>query len=428
MFDQYGFAILSTSSPVAISLVNGTLLGTASATVLNGAASFSGLTASQLIPDASGNVYLKASYGSAYGMSSPIPASIIDAPNTTVAGYLDYNLNTKASPADRAPAPGKTCSLYVDGKQYDAVTDANGFYKIDARVNSVSSIARLSATGPSGVMESTEILLSPSKLYAALASFSAPGEGRLAIKDIGAFSGVIPADILKQQVDQKIAEIRSSSSGALAISGRVTQMRSSSADPIIGLSGVSLSISPGGQSAQTDANGFFTLNGPFAAAYYSITASKSGYQNDYTQLSIVTNDYGFVYGGMNLQMSKEVIVKYLYSVSISPSGAQLYTGGQFNLATVNAIANYSDGTSAPITPAWSIRSGGGSISGTYYTAPAAAGNVALTASHTENGITKSVDFIVTVSQQITLSSLILSKENDTMLINGVYDLSSIKAV
>ena len=422
MLDQYGFSILSTSSSVTVSLVNGTLSGATSAYVTGGAASFSGLTASALSPDASGKVYLKASYGSAYGLSSPIPASILDAPNTTVAGYIEYT--TAAAPGlNRAPAVGKDCSIYVDGKLYETVTDSNGFFKLDVRVNSSASIAKISAIGVSGTMESTDVPVSPSKLYAALTSFSAPGVGRMLVKDVGPFAGIIPADMLRQQVDQKIAEIRSSSTGLLSISGRVVSTSATS----VGLAGVNVSVSPGGQSVLTDASGFFKLTGPFTASSYTLTASKSGYDGDSNQINITTNDYGFEYSGMIFYVAEKIIVKTLSSISISPAGTQLNTDGEYGLGSVNAIANYSDGTSASIVPAWSLKSGVGSIFGAYYIAPATAGTAVLTAGYTEGGVTKTVDFTITVVAQVKPSSLLLNKDKDSALVNAVYDLSLIKA-
>lgn len=422
MFDQYGFQIMSTSSPVTISLVNGSLAGPLTGNIIQGAAYFSGITASSLSPDASGVVYLKASYGSAYGLSAPIPASIVDAPNTTVAGYLDYTLNAKAA-APKAPAPGKSCSILVDGKQYDTTTDSNGFYKLDVRVNSSSGIAKLSVTGPSGAIESTEILIAPSKVYAALVTYTDPSSGNLAIKDIGAFGGVLPLDIIKAQLDQKIAEIRSSSAGATAISGRVVKYGA----PSVALSGVTVSISPGGQSAVTDAGGFFKIAGTFPAASYVVTAQKSGFQSDSTQIAITANDYGFEHGGMNFTLAEQIIVKTLTSLSISPSSAQIFTGEQYGLGAVNAVAGYSDGTSAHVTPAWTVKSGAGSLSANAFTAPAAAGTTVLTASYTEGGITKTVDFTITISAKVTPSSLLLSKTQDTWLVGVAYDLAQIKA-
>jgi hypothetical protein len=423
MLDQYGFSILSTPSPVSVSLVNGTLAGTTSAHVSGGAASFSGLTASALLPDASGNVYLKASYGSAYGLSSPIPASIVDAPNTTVAGYIDYTLNAKVPSVDRAPAAGKACSIYVDGKLFETVTDSNGFFKLDVRVNSPASMAKVSAIGVSGAMESTDVLISPSKLYVALTSFSAPGSGRMLFKDVSPFAGIIPADTLKLQVDQKIVEIRNSSTGLLSISGRVVSTSATSA----GLAGVTVSVSPGGQSGLTDASGFFKLTGPFTASSYTLTASKTGYDSDNNQITVTSNDYGFEYSGMNFYVAEKIIVKTLSSISISPAGTQLNAGAEFGLGSINAIANYSDGTSASIVPAWSLKSGGGTVSGAYYIAPASAGTTVLTAGYTEGGVTKTVDFTITVVAQVKPSSLLMSKDKDSALVNAVYDLSLIKA-
>ncbi len=425
MTDQYGFTILSTPSPVAISLVNGTLIGETSAQVINGAASFSQLSVSSLTPDAAGNVYLKASYGAYSALSQAIKASITDAPNTTLAGYLDFTFNDKSA-ALRSPAPGRACSIAVEGRLYETVTDANGFYKMDVLINASPAIAKLSVAGPSGSQDSTETLLSASKLYVANITFDSPDHGGLAMKEAGAFGGVIPIELLQQQIDAKIAEIRQSSTGALTINGRVIK-KPAFGEAVSGISGATVSVSPGGSSAQTDAAGFFKINGPFPEGAYRIEAIKSGYSFDDTDIYIGANDYGFDYSGLVFEISPIVIVKQLVSISISPSSAQILTGEQFSLTSINSVAAYSDGTSAPVTPVWSIKSGGGEIYGSYYTAPAQAGTVILTASHSEGGIVKTVDFTITVNAKVTLSSLILSKENDAMLTNSIYDLGLIKA-
>ena len=426
MTDQYGFAILSAPAPITISLITGTLIGETSAQVINGAASFSQLSVSSLTPDASGNVYLKASYGAYSALSQAIKASITDAPNTTLAGYLDFTFNDKSA-ALRSPAPGRACSIAVEGRLYETVTDSNGFYKIDVLINASPTIAKLSIIGPSGSWDSTETLLSASKLYVANVTFASPDHGSLAMKEAGIFGGVIPIELLKQQIDAKIAEIRQSSTGALTINGRVIKKPVSSGEPVSGISGATLSVSPGGASAQTDAAGFFKINGPFPEGAYRIEAVKSGYSFDDTDIYIGANDYGFDYSGLVFEISPIIIVKQLVSISISPSSAQILAGEQFSLASINSVAAYSDGTSAPVTPVWSIKSGGGEINGSYYIAPAQADTVILTASHSEGGIIKTVDFTITVNTKVTLSSLVLSKENDAMLTNSIYDLGLIKA-
>jgi hypothetical protein len=426
MTDQYGFAILNAPSPVTVSLVNGTLIGEISAQVVNGAASFSQLSVSSLLPDAAGNVYLKATYGAYSALSQAIKASITDAPNTTLAGYLDFTFNDKSA-ALRSPIPGRACSIAVEGRLYETVTDSNGFYKFDVLINASPTIAKLSVIGPSGNWDSTETLLSASKLYAANITFSSPDRGCLAMKDIGAFGGVMPLELLKQQLDSKIAEIRRTSSGALTINGRVINKQAASGEPVSGISGAIVSVSPGGASTQTDAAGFFKLNGPFAEGAYRVEAVKTGYSFDDTDIYISSNDYGFDYSGLTFKLAPIVVVKQLVSISISPSSASLLTGQQYALSSINSVAAYSDGTSAPVTPVWSIKSGGGEIYGSYFTAPAQARTVILTASHSEAGIVKTVDFNITVNAKVTLSSLILNKEKDSMLTNSVYDLGLIKA-
>lgn len=70
------------------------------------------------------------------------------------------------------------------------------------------------------------------------------------------------------------------------------------------------------------------------------------------------------------------------------------TGGTYSLANVSVTANFSDSTNAVVTNVtWS----GTSVSGMTFTAPISTGSVTLTCSYSENNVTKTTSFVVTVT-------------------------------
>lgn len=90
------------------------------------------------------------------------------------------------------------------------------------------------------------------------------------------------------------------------------------------------------------------------------------------------------------------IAPALTALSLGRTTDEIRTATAYNLSAVTATAFYSDAHSSAVVPAWTKTSGGGTLSGTVFTAPAAAGSVVLTASYAENGVTKTADLTLSV--------------------------------
>ena len=85
----------------------------------------------------------------------------------------------------------------------------------------------------------------------------------------------------------------------------------------------------------------------------------------------------------------------------------------YDLKTISCSIKYSDGSSAPVTPGWSINFGGGLISdGKYYAADQPSS--VLSASYTENGVVKTAMLILTNASLSTVSAPAFS------LTSGIY--------
>lgn len=100
------------------------------------------------------------------------------------------------------------------------------------------------------------------------------------------------------------------------------------------------------------------------------------------------------------------VVKSLGMITLSRPSIAAALSASIDLAsaaTVNAV--YTDATSAAVSATWTIKSGGGSLAGTVYTAPSAAATVVLTATYTEGGTTKTADLTIAVqSESYTMGS------------------------
>ncbi len=91
------------------------------------------------------------------------------------------------------------------------------------------------------------------------------------------------------------------------------------------------------------------------------------------------------------------VVKSIGMITLSRPSITAALSASIDLAsavTVNAV--YTDATSTAVTASWTLKSGGGSLAGTVYTAPNAAATVVLTAAYTEGGTTKTADLTILV--------------------------------
>ncbi|MCK9224158.1 MAG: hypothetical protein M0R46_08530 [Candidatus Muirbacterium halophilum] len=91
--------------------------------------------------------------------------------------------------------------------------------------------------------------------------------------------------------------------------------------------------------------------------------------------------------------------KTLNNLTVNPNTASVVKNGNINLSNFTVTASYTDNTSAVVTNvSWFAFSGGGSISGTTYTAPATAGSATIRVMYEENENPYHADIAVTVTE------------------------------
>ncbi|MBF0548597.1 MAG: hypothetical protein HQM08_29475 [Candidatus Riflebacteria bacterium] len=193
------------------------------------------------------------------------------------------------------------------------------------------------------------------------------------------------------------------------------------------LSSVSLSTS----AIKLATNGTYNLGGITTTANYSdsTTATVSGAWSGtgvsgttYTAPptgGIATVTFTYSEGGVTKTADVGVTIKGLNSITLATTSFVLMTYATYNLGGITVTANYSDSTTAAVTTGtWS----GTGVSGTTYTAPGASGNVTVTCSYSEGGVTKTADVAVTIK---ALSSISLSTSSINVITNGTYNLAGI---
>ncbi len=117
----------------------------------------------------------------------------------------------------------------------------------------------------------------------------------------------------------------------------------------------------------------------------------------------------------------------LSSISLNPTTGSVATNGTFNLATVVVTATYSDASTKTVTGhTWSVKSGGGILSGSTYTPPTTAGTAVLTCTFIENGVTMTADLTVTITVPApVLTAISLNPTTGSVVTNGTFDLASV---
>ncbi len=117
----------------------------------------------------------------------------------------------------------------------------------------------------------------------------------------------------------------------------------------------------------------------------------------------------------------------LKKISLSRSSVELFISGVYDLSAITAMAEYASGAVKAAAVSWSVKSGGGIISGLNYSAPSIAGIVVLTASYSESGITKTADLYIAVNQvngsevyipstaAVSTESRIVAKEEENLI-------------
>jgi uncharacterized protein YjiK len=107
------------------------------------------------------------------------------------------------------------------------------------------------------------------------------------------------------------------------------------------------------------------------------------------------NKSTFPADGINTPAELKPVIT-LSSLTLSKTTDKLTLSSTYDLSPIVTIAKYSDGTGKIVDAAWSILSGGGSINGKIYTAPATGTQAVLKAAYIENGITAAANLTLSL--------------------------------
>ena len=134
---------------------------------------------------------------------------------------------------------------------------------------------------------------------------------------------------------------------------------------------------------------------------------------------ILNGEYSALAGGPQ----KAAGTPYLMNMTLSIKTDEVQALAAYDLATkITATANFSDGTTEIVTPAWMVYSGPATLVNNIYTAQAAAGQTVFIAYYTSDGVTRFAIFRLAVN---SMSLLNLSLAADAVQASGNYDLNSI---
>ncbi len=87
----------------------------------------------------------------------------------------------------------------------------------------------------------------------------------------------------------------------------------------------------------------------------------------------------------------------LSEIILSKASDGVTAGSSYSFTQITVTAKYASGKTKIVTASWSIKSGGGSIIQDNYMAPVSGGFTILTASYTENGVTKTAELLLAVN-------------------------------
>jgi len=110
----------------------------------------------------------------------------------------------------------------------------------------------------------------------------------------------------------------------------------------------------------------------------------------------------------------------LNSLQLSQTSEIIMVNEVFNISKIKVIAKYNDNTTKEVNVTW--LSNRENIINNAFITPTSQGNITLISTYTENNVTKTASFILSVKE---ISSLTLSKNIDLIYANQTYDLSKI---
>lgn len=135
----------------------------------------------------------------------------------------------------------------------------------------------------------------------------------------------------------------------------------------------------------TIAAGMFTASG----IQYYITAEDN---------AVPANVTVFPAGGKDSPITLKPVS--IASITLSKTSDKAIAGENYDLSLITAIIKYSDETTKPVTPVWSIASGNGSITDKNFKAPSVKGTTVLKAAYTEGGYTVNANLNVTIEEPV----------------------------
>ncbi len=117
----------------------------------------------------------------------------------------------------------------------------------------------------------------------------------------------------------------------------------------------------------------------------------------------------------------------LSSITLNPVSGSVAANESFNLASVVVTAKYSDNSSKAVTGyTWTIKSGGGSISGSTYQPATTSEAAVLTCTFIENSTTVTADLTLTVTVQApTLTSISINPISGSVVTNATFNLANV---
>jgi len=365
--------------------------------------------------------------------------------NTTIAGYLtDFGAaapkqlspQTAAAPVQAvlkaAAATGRRVTIVADKKEYILTTDTTGFFKADIELPSSKTLI-FKVQKSDGSYTASELFIEKDKIYYLSAVLEDAGM-QLTRETIGVFQKVMQTAPLKIMIGVALAEKQKNAQYLSKISGRFVTSQlpqvpasistqsgvvNTTEEPSSPIGGAAVTLN-GSISAVTDDNGYFSFAGQFAAGSYIISARKSGYSVKNLNITVSEKDYGLESLDFILQTNS-----VFNSLILDKTSDIIVAGDSYDLSKIKVYANYLDGITAEVKVSWTADRG--SIFGTSYISTISEkGTVMLTASYTEAKTTKTALF--TLSVNMKLDSLYLSKSGDTMEVLNKYDLASIKTI
>ncbi|MEZ7892375.1 MAG: hypothetical protein QMC67_11560 [Candidatus Wallbacteria bacterium] len=384
IYNRYGYPASTASENIKLSLTNGTLSGAgvtngaAYQTPVNGTASFSGtgaaaLSVASLTP---GTTYLKAEYGSITPALSNAITALGNAPNTVVAGFLDYTTGPLTPALDKAPslqtkfapAANKKFAVIINGVTVTSYSDPDGyaavsFYADSAQADANGEVPAVFAfEGANGAMINRSVTVSVGKFQGGKVQIDSSNNFKIysfPVEMVSASAAIANMAALKTSMNTKIAELKSSYPYVKEIQGWI---KDSSGNAIKDVN-VSLyrdnsllaSMNTGSNMEPYKSEFKFVspvspTTSQFTAGTYTIKAAKAGYTETVKTINVTSDAYGLELSEIDLVLASSgravIDGKILY---IDSSNTSLYmANGDLSLRyLINDSYSFNDFSNMP---------------------------------------------------------------------------------